>query len=312
LGAIFPRSIAMPAAPRTLALALVVCLAGGSVLAEDASDRLAQPGRENRSLFNQQLEGQLRRMQEDADFRAGVPAPRSPVARTPNAPTAPATPATPTRRPDVFDPTQSPTAPGAPRPLGTLTSPSAPETPGPIARTPQEVGPPRPPGAPLDLSPQAVTPVDPNLPRDAAPIRAPAPGTPQAVLPPTNSAKDLYDLAYGYVLRRDYQLAEETLRKFLAEYPNDRLAPEAFYWLGESQFQRQLYRDAAENFLKISTDYPNLPKAPDALLRLGQSLAALNERETACAAFGEIGRKYPRASAAVKQAVAQEQRRVRC
>ena len=94
----------------------------------------------------------------------------------------------------------------------------------------------------------------------------------------------------------------KSFKKFLTDFPNDRMAPEAFYWLGESMYQRRQYRDSAESFLKISTDYPNAPRAAEALLRLGQSLAALDERETACAAFGEIGRKYPRASATVKQA----------
>jgi len=149
-------------------------------------------------------------------------------------------------------------------------------------------------------------------PRGPGPVGRPiAPGT-QATLPPSDSAKDAYDLAYGYMLRRDYALATESFKKFLSDFPNDRMAPEAFYWLGESMYQRQQYRDSAENFLKISTDYPNAPRAAEALLRLGQSLAALDERETACAAFGEIARKYPRASAAVKQAVVQEQRRAKC
>jgi len=48
------------------------------------------------------------------------------------------------------------------------------------------------------------------------------------------------------------------------------------------------------------------------LLRLGQSLAALKEKEAACAAFGEVTRKYPRASTGVKTAVDREQKRVKC
>jgi len=256
---------------------------------------------------NQQMEQQLRRMQEDVEFRlSGVPGAR-PAARPPAGP-APA-PATPGRRSDVFDPTLSPNAPGAPRPLG-----SPPGGPGVIAGTAPNVAPAaaRAPGAPLDLAPGA-TPADPTLaPRGPGPVGRPvAPGT-QATLPPSDSAKDAYDLAYGYMLRRDYALATESFKKFLSDFPNDRMAPEAFYWLGESMYQRQQYRDSAENFLKISTDYPNAPRAAEALLRLGQSLAALDERETACAAFGEIARKYPRASAAVKQAVVQEQRRAKC
>ena len=45
---------------------------------------------------------------------------------------------------------------------------------------------------------------------------------------------------------------------------------------------------------------------------IGQSLAAINEKELACVAFGDVARKYPRASSGVKQAIEREQKRVRC
>ncbi len=129
-------------------------------------------------------------------------------------------------------------------------------------------------------------------------------------LPPSQTPKDEFDLGYGYVLRKDYALAEDTLRGFLQKYPSDPLAVEAQYWLGESLFQRQRYRDAAESFLKVTTGYGNnSAKGAEGLLRLGQSLAALKEREAACAAFGEVNRKYPRAPASVKQGVDREQKR---
>jgi tol-pal system protein YbgF len=102
------------------------------------------------------------------------------------------------------------------------------------------------------------------------------------------------------------------MRNFAQKYPSDPLIVESQYWLGESFFQRQLYRDAAEAFLGVTTKFDKSAKAPDALLRLGQSLAALKEREAACAAFGEVGRKYPRASAGIKAAVDREQKRVKC
>ena len=62
----------------------------------------------------------------------------------------------------------------------------------------------------------------------------------------------------------------------------------------------------------MTTKFDKSGKAPDSLLRLGQSLAALKEKEAACAAFGEVTRKYPRASAGVKQGVDREQKRVKC
>jgi TolA-binding protein len=77
-------------------------------------------------------------------------------------------------------------------------------------------------------------------------------------------------------------------------------------------FQRQNWREAADAFLSMSKKYESNPKAAEALLRLGQSLAALREKELACATFGEIGRKYPRASTTIKQAIEREQKRVGC
>src|SRR6266851_2343286 len=208
------------------------------------------------------------------------------------------------RRGDAFDPAQNPNAPGAPHVLG---STGAPPAVGARAEE-QPVGAPggRGAGAPLDLA-------------TIAPPGAPLPGLPPrnagasaATLPLSQTPRDEYDLAYGYVLRKDYALAEDGFRGFLSKYPSDRLAGDANYWLGESLFQRQRFRDAAEAFLNVSTKYESSGKAPDALLRLGQSLAALGEKEAACASLGEVLRKYPRASAGVKQGVEREQKRVRC
>jgi tol-pal system protein YbgF len=147
----------------------------------------------------------------------------------------------------------------------------------------------------------------------APPQRGPGgAGAQVATLPPSDSPRDNYDMAYGYMTRKDYALAEDGFRNFLRRFPSDRLVPEAQYWLGESMFQRQRYRDAAEQFLGVSTKFESNARAPDALLRLGQSMAAMGEREAACASLAEVLRKYPRASVAVRQGVDREQKRVRC
>jgi tol-pal system protein YbgF len=146
-----------------------------------------------------------------------------------------------------------------------------------------------------------------------APARNTSATGPQlATLPPSATPQDEYEMAYDHVLHKDYALAEQAFRDFLRKHPDEKLVPEAQYWLGESLFQRQRYRDAAESFLAVSTKYERSGKAPDALLRLGQSLAALNQKEAACATLAEVGRKFPRASASVKRGVAQEQKRAHC
>jgi tol-pal system protein YbgF len=223
------------------------------------------------------------------------------------------------RRSDVFDPNQNPNAPGAPKALGGGQMPMPAEA---------SVGPPggRGPGEPLELSGSryqqqgATPPQQAAVPQGGAPQALPAPpprnlngtGGGLVTAPPSNSPRDEYDLGIGYMQRKDYALAEETMRNFVQKYPNDALVGDSQYWLGESFFQRQQYRDAAEIFLNVTSKYEKSGKAPDSLLRLGQSLAALKEREAACAAFGEVTRKYPRASASVKAAVDREQKKEKC
>jgi tol-pal system protein YbgF len=206
------------------------------------------------------------------------------------------------RRGDAFDPGQSPNAPGVPQALGGGQLPIPAEAP---------IGAPggRGAGEPLDL---ANTGGPRNPPGALPPPRSPGASAALTTLPPSATPKDEFDLGIGYMQRKDYALAEETMRNFAQKHPGDPLMADAQYWLGESFFQRQLYRDAAESFLAVTTKFDKSAKAPDALLRLGQSLAALKEKEAACAALGEVTRKYPRASSGVKQAVDREQKRVKC
>jgi tol-pal system protein YbgF len=323
-------------------IALACTFAAAAARAQDSSDsdlvtrvdRLEQTIRdltgqvEQLQYRNQQLEQQVQRLQ--VQVQGGAPAasvPQRPTAQyvppavapppvaaaAPSAPSAPVEPVPPppaNRRGDAFDPTLNPNAPGAPRPLGSSTA--ANEPPPPISDAPAPG--PRPLSAPLNLSTLSA----PAGGSPGAELPAPPPANPsatgalQATLPPGRTAKDEYDLAYGYVLHKDYALASETFRVFLREYPSDRLAPEALYWLGESLYQQQQYRDAAESFLAVSTKYETTARAPEALLRLGQSLAALGEKEAACASLGEVLRKYPHASLSLRQSVEREQKRGHC
>jgi tol-pal system protein YbgF len=249
-----------------------------------------------------QQTGRYPQAQPNYDQQPQTAAP-APIAQDPAAPQAGGR-----RRGDAFDPNANPNAPGAPRALGggQMPMPSEAAAGAPGGRAPGEplnIGGPRDAGG--ALPPPAAT---------APPPRGPGPGANAALttLPPSATSKDEFDLGIGYMQRKDYALAEETMKNFTQKYPNDPLIGDAHYWLGESYFQRQQYRDSAEAFLGVTTKYDKSGKAPDALLRLGQSLAALKEKEAACAALGEVTRKYPRASGGVKAAVDREQKRVKC
>ena len=186
------------------------------------------------------------------------------------------------------------------------------------------------------IAPDGALPADPNAPVDLSSLATgmtpelvtPAPGTapatdpsqqtaglPVAPSPPTalsGSPRDEYDLAYGYILTGDYDLAEETFKTWLAAYPSDPQAVDAQFWLGESHLQQGEYRDAANAFLNVYKTAPDSIKGPDSLMKLGVSLSAIGEKDAACGTFAELGRRYPQGSESLMSRVRDEQAKAGC
>jgi tol-pal system protein YbgF len=139
----------------------------------------------------------------------------------------------------------------------------------------------------------------------AAPLPAAAPE--QDVVP-----KQIYETAYGYLLQRDYGAAEAAFEDFLQRFPNDPLAGNAQYWLGESLFVRGQYRSAAGAFLKGYQNYGRNAKAPESLLRLAMSLQRLGQKDAACSSFNELASKYPSAPPHVRTSAQAERQKAGC
>lgn len=141
---------------------------------------------------------------------------------------------------------------------------------------------------------------------------APATGEQVAALPATDDPDELYRNSYEFILSGDYKTAEAGFRDHIARFPADPKAADARFWLGESLLGQLKYRDAAEVFLAASKDYPSSKKGPEMLLKLGISLSGLNQRDVACATFGEVRKRYPDASAQLKERVKKEQAAAAC
>lgn len=148
---------------------------------------------------------------------------------------------------------------------------------------------------------------------------APGPGPQVAAAPPPASPaeteqnpKQLYEAAYGYLLQRDYGAAEAAFDEFLRRHPNDPLAGNAQYWLGESLYVRGQYRAAAGAFLKGYQSYSKSAKAPESLLKLAMSLQRLGQKDAACSSFGELTTKFPSAPSHVKNTAQTERQRAGC
>ncbi|HMN36418.1 MAG TPA: tol-pal system protein YbgF [Hyphomicrobium sp.] len=145
---------------------------------------------------------------------------------------------------------------------------------------------------------------------------APAPaGVQTAALPAAGEGADprqVYETAYGYLLQRDYGAAEAAFDNFLKKFPNDSLAGNAQYWLGESYFVRGQYKSAASAFLQGYQTYAKSAKAPDSLLKLAMSLDRLGQKDAACASYAELNTKFPDAPQSVKTRAQAERQRIGC
>ena len=180
-------------------------------------------------------------------------------------------------------------------------------------------------GAPPERAGFGSVTVSPDAPKDEidrilnpAPQRAGPPGPQAAASPPASAPepeanpKQLYETAYGYLLQRDYGAAEAAFDEFLRRHPNDPLAGNAQYWLGESLYVRGQYRAAAGAFLKGYQTYAKSAKAPESLLKLAMSLQRLGQKDAACSSFGELTTKFPSAPAHVKTTAQTERQRAGC
>ena len=287
---------------------------------------------------NKKLTDDLRKMQDDVDFRfqdlnrsggSGVPA--KPARRSDADPGAGAAPqqdavvlpsdtgAPKLRRSgDAFDPAANPGAPGAPRPLGT-TPPSAPlngaaSTEVATKRADATLN------APLDLMRRTPTPDGNPAPDGTGPevVTVPRPATASAANPTVvaslapGGTRDEYNSDVDLYKQGQYDSAATGLKSFVDKYPRDRLVPDAVYLLGETYSKLGRHREAAEQYLRLSTDFSKAPRAPDALLRLGMSLNAMGVKEQACATYEEVTRRYPTASPDLRNSVDREMKRSRC
>ncbi len=101
------------------------------------------------------------------------------------------------------------------------------------------------------------------------------------------------------LLDGDYAGAENAFGGFVEAYPDDAKAPEARYWLGETQFVREAYGDAAGSYLGAVRGWPQTSWAPNAVLKLSRSLVALKKPADACRTLDELAKRYPKAPADV-------------
>ena len=142
---------------------------------------------------------------------------------------------------------------------------------------------------------------------------AAVPASSAAALPAApGDATAAFKQARQLLLDGDYGAAETAFSGYVETYPDSAKAPEARYWLGETQFVREAYGDAAGSYLGAVRGWPQTSWAPDAVLKLSRALVALRKPADACKTLDELAKRYPKAPAALTAKAATTRAQAKC
>ena len=114
-----------------------------------------------------------------------------------------------------------------------------------------------------------------------------------APAPAAQDPKSAYDAAFGALKDGRYAESARLFQTFIAQYPNDELTPNAYYWLGESYYVTQNYPVSLDTFHKLLAQFPNSQKAPDALLKVGYCQYEMKQWDQAQATLNQVLQQYP-------------------
>ena len=136
--------------------------------------------------------------------------------------------------------------------------------------------------------------------------------SPKNVALPDGTPEEQYDYAFKFLTQNDFASAETALRRFILLHPEELLAGNAQYWLGETYYVRGDYKQAAVEFMSGYQKYPNSNKSPDNLLKLGMSMASLGQIQGACTAFSRIAKDYADTSEQILKTAATQSANLMC
>jgi tol-pal system protein YbgF len=135
------------------------------------------------------------------------------------------------------------------------------------------------------------------------------PASKTATAAPANpQTKGEFNTAIDLLAKGRYDDARGRFRTFADANPDDEMAPEAIYWVGDIAFVQKDYASAAHAFAEQIKKYPTSARGPASMLKLGQSLIAMGQTKEGCMTLGALPGKYPNAQKQITGQAASERK----
>ncbi len=136
-------------------------------------------------------------------------------------------------------------------------------------------------------------PPPPGFPSDSGTPSAPASGAGPSAAGTAPPVTDLYQTALGDYNGAKYQLASAEFNDVIRFYPDNNLAGNSYYYLGEMLYKQREYGPATKQYDKVIEQYPGNAKIPAAQLRKGQALLAIKQNDAGIRELKSLVQRFP-------------------
>jgi tol-pal system protein YbgF len=105
---------------------------------------------------------------------------------------------------------------------------------------------------------------------------------------------DLYKQAFDNFQKGAYKEAVGQFTEFLQKAPDSPLAPNAYYWMGESYMNMKAYEKAIVQFQEVVDKFPKSDKAARAMLRQAEGFAAIGDKKSSSTILKKVEELFPK------------------
>ena len=117
-------------------------------------------------------------------------------------------------------------------------------------------------------------------------------------VPQLSDAEILYQSGMGALKSKQYGKAFASFQQLIDENPEDGLADNALYWMGEANYDQGKYKQALTLFQNVLRKYPLGNKVPDAMVKVGLCFQNLGKKAQARQILEQVMAIYPESNAA--------------
>jgi len=109
------------------------------------------------------------------------------------------------------------------------------------------------------------------------------------------TADDIYKQAFDAYKAGGMAKARDLFNKCNEQFPDNKLAANARYWIGETYYSEKNYEQAALEFQRVIKEHPGKEKVPAAMLKQGLCFKEIGDTKSARFIIKELIDKFPNA-----------------